>query len=161
MSTFRISAAKEDENERMFFDGKTVEFLGILTSVRKRSTRQKKLMANAVLEDLYGTIELVVFPSVLAQYEEFLTEDSIVLIRGKVDIQENDEPQLIVDAITPYVKRDRQFEGMTLYVKIPQEMAEGMERFKKIVLTCPGMDSIVVLNERTQQKFKTGAAMRV
>jgi DNA polymerase-3 subunit alpha len=161
VNTFRIAAAKEDEVERGYFDGKSVELLGILTFVRKRSTRLKKLMANAVLEDLYGSVELIVFPSVLSLYEDHLVEDSIVTVRGKVDIQENDEPQIIVDSVAPYVKKDKMFEGKKLYVKIPQELEDGWARFTQIIRAQPGSDPVVVMLERTGKVFTTNGGNSV
>jgi DNA polymerase-3 subunit alpha len=161
VNTFRIASVKEDDVERDYFDGRSVELLGILTSVRKRATRLKKLMANAVLEDLYGTIELVVFPGVFATYEDFLTEDSIVTVRGKVDIVENEEPQIIVESVSAYSRPDKAFTGRTLYVKIPESRSEGMEELKRIIRSCPGKEPIVVYNERTKEKFKTGSMLCV
>lgn len=161
VNTFRIASVKDDEGERDYFDGRSVELLGILTSVRKRATRMKKLMANAVLEDLYGTIEMVVFPTVLSTYEDFLTEDSIVTIKGKVDIVENEDPQIIVESVSAYSRPDKAFAGKTLYVKIPRDSTIGMEELKKIIRTCPGRDPIVVYNEKTKERFKTGGMLCV
>ncbi|MEG1753999.1 MAG: DNA polymerase III subunit alpha, partial [Christensenella sp.] len=52
-----------DEMTMYEFDGKAVELLGIITAVRARPTKQKKMMANIVLEDLYAPIGVVIFPN--------------------------------------------------------------------------------------------------
>ena len=53
---YKILAAKEDANTARYYESRVVELVGILSAVRKRSTKQKKMMANAVLEDLQGLL---------------------------------------------------------------------------------------------------------
>ena len=52
-------------------------------------------MAFLELEDLYGTIEVIVFPQVLKQYNNILNEDNIIYIKGKLSIKEEEGAKLI------------------------------------------------------------------
>ena len=51
------------------------------------------------------------FPSVLKQYEDFISNDSIVKVKGKVDIRDGQEPQILVNEIAPFVKSEKEFAG--------------------------------------------------
>jgi hypothetical protein len=66
--------------------------------VRRVVTKSKSTMAVATLEDLQGTLEVVVFPKVLEQTATSWTEDAIVLVAGRVD-HKGDETVLLADAV--------------------------------------------------------------
>ena len=52
-------------------------------------------MAFLDLEDLYGNIEVIVFPQTMKKYNEILNEDSIIFVRGSLNIKEGEEPKII------------------------------------------------------------------
>ncbi len=71
---------------------------GVLKNARKITTKKKDLMMVAVLEDLTGSIPLVVFPKTYEKYATYLNEDIPLIISGKVDMR-NDEPQIICEEV--------------------------------------------------------------
>lgn len=64
---------------------KTVTIGGMLSKFKKMMTKSGKLMAYADLEDLYGTIELVIFPTTLTKFKDVLADDEIVCVRGRLN----------------------------------------------------------------------------
>ena len=56
-------------------------------------------MAYVQLEDLYGAIEAVVFPKTLAQYEALIQPGQVILVTGRLDIQEEKEPKLLMERV--------------------------------------------------------------
>jgi DNA polymerase-3 subunit alpha len=56
-------------------------------------------MAYAVLEDLAGSVELVIFPSVLQKYSDLLYVDSIVAVTGRVNLRDEEKPVIIVEEV--------------------------------------------------------------
>ena len=161
VNIYKILSAKEDANTAKFFESKIVEIVGIISAVRKRSTKAKKMMANALLEDLNGVIELVIFPSVYSRVEHLLVNESILRITGKVDIREGEDPQILVEAIAPYVRVEKEFNNKSLYVRIPKDMGESTERLEKVLRTSPGNQSVGVAIESTGRKFGTNGRLRV
>ena len=161
VNIFKILSAKEDANSAKFFESRMVELVGIVSAIRRRSTKQKKLMANALLEDLYGTIELIIFPNVFQRYELLLVDDTIVSVTGKVDVREGETPQLLVESIAPYVRKDTKYDNKKLYVRIPKDMGEDTALLKKILMTSPGDDSVMVMIEKTEKKTRTGKGLKV
>ena len=76
-----------------------VRVAGMITRIRHHQTKTGKAMAFVVIEDLQGTVELVVFPKVWDRLADVIDYDRIVLVEGKVDTQ-GSEPKVLVDNIT-------------------------------------------------------------
>ncbi len=161
VNIYKINSAADDANSAKYFESRSVDLVGILSAVRRRSTKQKKLMANALLEDLYGMIEIVIFPSVYTKCEALLVDDTIVRISGRVDIREDEAPQLLVENILPYVREDAQYQGKKLYVRIPKDMGDDTDRLRRILQTSPGSEPVSVAVEATGEKFRTNGSLKV
>ena len=71
---------------------------GVVTEVRKVITKSRATMGVATLEDLQGTIEVIVFPKVYEQTEPTWVEDAILLVAGRVD-HKGEETVLLADAV--------------------------------------------------------------
>ena len=78
-------------------DGRTVTLAGILTERRTRTTRNNALMANLMMEDMAGSIQMLAFPNVLERCNEILQADAIVLVRGRVSVREEEDPTIILE----------------------------------------------------------------
>jgi DNA polymerase-3 subunit alpha len=91
-----VTAYASDLGEEL--DQQRVVLGGVITAVRRVVTKSKSTMAVATLEDLQGTLEVVVFPKVLEQTATSWTEDAIVLVAGRVD-HKGDETVLLADAV--------------------------------------------------------------
>ncbi len=71
---------------------------GVVTDIRKVVTKARATMGVVTLEDLQGTIEVIVFPKVYEQTEPTWSEDSILLVAGRVD-HKGDATVLLADAV--------------------------------------------------------------
>jgi len=96
----RVLEAAEEGSDR-YQDGSTIRLLCMVGAIRVQNTRSGAKMAYIQLEDLYGTIEAVVFPKTLAQYEEQFQPGQVILITGRLDIQEEKDPKLLVERVEP------------------------------------------------------------
>ncbi|HHW32295.1 MAG TPA: DNA polymerase III subunit alpha [Clostridiaceae bacterium] len=85
-------------------DGINVIVGGIITEKKTKTTKNNNLMAFVNLEDLYGSLEVIVFPTVLNKYSSLIKEDNIVLIKGRVSIKEEEEPKIICEEVMPLRK---------------------------------------------------------
>lgn len=92
MSGVTELSAIEDEHI-----GKSLTFIGLLSGVRRITTKKGDAMLVGVLEDLTGTIEIVVFPKTLARCGDLFQNDAVVKLAAKVD-NRRDMPQLVVDS---------------------------------------------------------------
>ncbi len=76
-----------------------VRVAGMVVRIRPHQTKTGKSMAFVVIEDIQGTVELVIFPRTWERFSGILSHDKIVLVDGKVDTQ-GAEPKVLVDNIT-------------------------------------------------------------
>jgi DNA polymerase-3 subunit alpha len=79
--------------------GKSVTMAGLVTFVRPHVTRKGDAMAFAQIEDLQGTVELVIFPRTWKATKELWVPERILIVRGKVNFR-GQEPSILVDSAT-------------------------------------------------------------
>ena len=82
--------------------GEKVVLAGLVTSVRRIVTRNKAQMAVLTIEDLHGTIEVVVFPRIYERTLDLWRDDAILIVEGKVDTR-SERPQLVLDRAEEFV----------------------------------------------------------
>jgi DNA polymerase-3 subunit alpha len=82
--------------------GQTVTLGGRIASIRRIITKKGENMAAVQLEDMQGSVEVVVFPKTYALTAELWREDAIVLVTGTVKLRE-EEPQIVCDRIEELV----------------------------------------------------------
>lgn len=80
-------------------DNLNVSFLGIVTSVKKKVTKKDEIMAFCGVEDLFGNIEMIVFPKNFIMYGNHLNVGSIILVDGKISVKD-EEVKLLAEKIT-------------------------------------------------------------
>ncbi len=80
-------------------DNKKVSFLGIVTSVKKKVTKKDDIMAFCGVEDLYGNMEMIVFPKHFIMYGNLLNVGNIILVDGKISVKD-EEVKLLAERIT-------------------------------------------------------------
>ena len=83
-------------------DGQFVKYAGIITSVKKKYTKNNTTMAFVTVEDLYGTVEIIVFENCYQDSSKYLVEESIVMVEGRLSIREDDEPKIVARTIKPF-----------------------------------------------------------
>lgn len=89
-----------------FSDGDRVIMAGMLTGVKTMITKKGREMARLQLEDYYGVISAIAFPSVYEKSREFIKNDSIVAVSGKLSFKEDSEPEVLIENITDIERID-------------------------------------------------------
>lgn len=98
--------------EIQMLDKKFVSMAGVITNKSEIMTKKKQLMSFANLEDMYGSIEMVIFPEVYKKYRNIIDEDSVVLVKGNLQVDERD-----VKLLTSEFIDINQINLKTLYLK--------------------------------------------
>ncbi len=83
-------------------DGNTELIGGMITGKTVKSTRNNSMMAFILLEDLFGAVEVILFPKDFEKYKQLLEMDTKVFIRGKVTVEEDKAAKLICQEIIPF-----------------------------------------------------------
>ena len=98
INTMQIMKMQEEND--LSQDGKNVKYAGIITSVKKKFTKNNTRMAFVTIEDLYGSCEAIVFENCYVKCSHLLCEDSIVLVEGRLSVREDDATTIIAREIT-------------------------------------------------------------
>ena len=85
-------------------DGLTVTLLVLVSAIKSRKSKNKKIYLNMLLEDLSGCISAIAFDSVLAYSKDALAVNEIYVIKGKVEMREDAPPEIICSGIKKFNK---------------------------------------------------------
>ena len=83
--------------------GQKVVIAGVVAWVRPHTTKNGKPMAFVHFEDLRGSIEVIVFPSVYEKTHELWQDDKILIVRGRVDTRGRGEPKVICESVQDHL----------------------------------------------------------
>ncbi|MGD0746254.1 MAG: DNA polymerase III subunit alpha [Acidimicrobiales bacterium] len=115
---------------------------GVVTDLRRSYTKKGDLMARFVLEDLQAAMEVFVFPKTMAEYGGLIENDSILVVRGRLDTRE-DEPKIVCMEVTrPLLERGEEDLHITLPLGVLTDAkVDGL----KDVLSChPGPSAVLL-----------------
>ena len=123
---------------REISDKSAVRIGGTISSAKVIRTRKDELMGFATVEDLNGSVEVVVFPSIYASCADLLTADSAVLVQGVAQVEENGV-KILADAVIPM---DAAEETWTVEVRLMVDPdatdRETLGRVQKALKRYPG-----------------------
>ncbi|WP_044565533.1 DNA polymerase III subunit alpha [Anaerococcus provencensis] len=134
---FRTSFKEElTDLEIQRLDNKYVTMAGIITGKSEIMTKSRTLMSFASLEDMYGTIEMVIFPEPYRKYRNLIEEDNVVLVKGKLQVDENDVKLLTSEFID--------IESLNLKVLYLKTEYNRYNNLKSILQEAPGDTPVAI-----------------
>ena len=83
------------------FDNQMVTILCTVVKNKIMTTKSNTLMSFTTVEDLTGTMEMLVFPRVLANCRAYLQENAVVVTSGRVSVKEDEGTRLVVESVLP------------------------------------------------------------
>ena len=89
----------EETNAVKIKDNQSVVIGGIITEKTIKYTKQNKAMAFITIEDLFGTVEVIIFPRDYEKYSRYLNEDEKVFVAGHANVEEDKNGKLICEKI--------------------------------------------------------------
>lgn len=93
----------DEEEERCgVIDGETVTIGGVIMRLQTKITKNSKIMAFVTLEDLYGSVEVLLFPNTYEQARQSLAVDGRIFVRGRVSVGDEEDAKLIAGAAVPF-----------------------------------------------------------
>jgi DNA polymerase-3 subunit alpha len=132
------SALEEPERaSRGERDGQLVTVGGILSGVQRKVTRQGNPWAAATLEDLEGAIEVLFFPSAYQAALTMIIEDSIVVVKGRLDRRE-DQPKLVAMEVSVPELPTGEDGPFVVSIMEARCVPPIVERLKEVLRTHPG-----------------------
>ena len=122
-------------------DGSREVVGGLIAAKTIKHTKTNKVMAFLTLEDLLGTVEVVVFPKDYEKNKQYLEDDSKIFVRGRVSEEDESDSKLICENIVPFeeIKKELwiQYENKAEYLKEEQNLYQMLK-------SSEGPDSVVI-----------------
>ena len=95
-------ALEEESNTVRVADQSTAIVGGMISNKTVKYTKTNQVMAFLELEDLVGTVEIVVFPRDYEKYGSLLTEDAKIFVKGRVSVEEDKDAKMICEQIVGF-----------------------------------------------------------
>ena len=150
----KINSLKEDEEVYLSLDEREVIMGGMIATKNIKTTKRNEIMAFLELEDLYGTIEVIVFPQLLKKYSNILNEDSIIYVKGNLNIKEDENPKIVAREISD-INHKVNNSKTGLYLKIDSfNNTNLVNEIIKIGKKYPGQENVFFYAEQNKQLCK-------
>jgi DNA polymerase-3 subunit alpha len=143
--------AEAGGTDSVIADNQRIKLGGIITSRRTKATKAGNgLMAYAVIEDLSGSVELVIFPSVLQKYTDLLYPDSIVAVSGRVSLRDEENPVIIVEEVERLSEAKMVKQGIEkVYLKMTA--AGDMAKVIALLKRFPGETEVLIYDDENKK----------
>lgn len=167
---------------KLYFDGKKVSVVCVISKIKTQLTKTNKMMAFATVEDRYGSLEVVIFSNVYEKYGMYLNDGNAVIIRGSLNFKENEEPKILCDTIDKARTNeacknirlnqsvsDRAHNNSTtgkpqitaLYIKIDDLNTDQYYRAKRVLDIFEGNTPVIFYLANSKRQVKAPASMWV
>ncbi len=148
----------EDDEDEKLCDGERAVIGGMITSGTVKATKNNKMMAFINVEDMAGSVEVIVFPRDYEKYGRQLSVDSMVFVSGRVSAELDKASKLIFEKVTPFEKPRKelwiQFADLEEYGAREQELS-------RLLADSRGEDSVVIYVRKERQKKVLPASRNV
>ena len=138
-------ALDEETGETKVNDGEMAVVGGIISVKTVKTTRNNSMMAFITLEDMAGAVEVILFPKDYEKYKAYLSEDSKILIKGKITVEEEKAAKIICQEVIPFDHNPKEvwikYKDKESFVQDEQSLYEILSQYDgndqvKIYLEC-------------------------
>ena len=150
----------EETGETKVRDNQKVTVGGMITEKTIKYTKNNKTMAFLTIEDLFGTVEVIVFPRDYEKYHTYLNEDEKVFISGHVNVEEDKNGKLICESIVSF---DDTKKELWLQFATKEDFAAKEQTLYTMLRESDGNDEIVIYiaSPRAMKKLGKNHTIRV
>ncbi|MGN0405161.1 MAG: DNA polymerase III subunit alpha [Bariatricus sp.] len=141
---------------------------GMITSKTIKYTKKNQTMAFITLEDLMGTVEVVIFPRDYEKNQQYLQEDSKVFVKGRVSEEDDNASKLICEEIIPFERTRKelwlQYENKAAYLADEKHlfaMIADSEGDDAVVIYCKAERAVKRLPKNRNIKIEPGILSRL
>lgn len=133
---------------------------GMIVDKTVKTTRTNSMMAFVTVEDLVGTVEVIVFPKDYEKYRGFLESDRKVFIRGRVTVEEDKPAKMICQKIVPFDEIPKQ---LWVQCRTKAEYREREDELFRILGNYDGQDTVIVYlaAERAKKQLPNSRTTKV
>ncbi len=164
-----LAESSQEQNSGLS-DGSRVTVLAIITKVRLKVTKSNSTMAFVTLEDLYGDIQMLVFPQALEEYAGDIVEGKIVKAEARLSIREDRDAELVCEKLEPAPPANGRQAGPPpkksgarpgLYLKLPGEDSPLYRKAMKYLAVFDGPTALYLYFCDTKKLMRAPVSKRV
>ena len=150
----------EDTGRTKVRDGARETIGGMITDKTIKYTKNNKTMAFITVEDLAGTVEVVIFPRDYEKNQRFLDEDSKVFVKGRVSEEDDAPSKLICESVIPFEQTRKelwiQYENKEAYLRDETHLFE-------LLKSSEGEDSVIIYcrSEKAVKRLPAGRNIHI
>ena len=149
-TTLTLREMKENYIENQYKDNMNIKIGGMINKKSIKSTKNKDMMAFLTLEDIYGTVEIIVFPKIFLKESSILQEDKAILVQGRLSLKEDEEPKIIAEKIETL---SNQMDN-SLYLRVNNiEDKQTLNDIKRLIIQYPGNTFVYYYDGNTKKVF--------
>ena len=145
----------EETGRAKVHDGAKETVGGMITAKTIKYTKNNKVMAFLTLEDLAGSVEVIVFPKDYEKNQQYLEEESKVFIRGRVSEEDEADSKLICETVIPFEQTRKE-----LWLQYPDKAAylAGEQELFAMLADAEGDDTVIIYcrKEKAVKKLPPG-----
>ena len=128
-----ILNADNDYNTK-YVDSYSVKIMGIISGITRKQTKSGDTMAFVTVEDVYGSVEVVVFPKLFTKYSNILYNGNVLMLGGRLSVKEEESPKIILDyAETAESIKSNQNKKIGLFIRVENETSSIYVKCNEIV----------------------------
>ena len=162
-----LAGVSGEGGEKRFRDEQYVTIAGVVSAYKTKTTRNNTLMAYITLGDDSGDIELLVFARALDRDGAYIAENNPVVVRGKISVRDDKDPQILADSIRPIsdlegdslpgVETSPQpsAKQKKLYVRLQNADDPAYAKIKLILTMFPGEEQMVLYLTDEDKRLST------
>ncbi|WKY48496.1 DNA polymerase III subunit alpha [Eubacteriaceae bacterium ES3] len=169
----------QELEEAGFSNGVMVSIGGLIQELKPMMTKKGQMMCFMTIEDLYGKIEVVVFPRIYESYRRYLKMDQPVIVKGKISYNEETSASVLADQIFPigeiskhknsvqeekavYSLNDKEKKTKKLFLKFSDYSQKYLiDKVKKVLVQFPGEMPVILYFEKENTRFGASREMWV
>lgn len=142
----------EITEENFVDDRKLYKYCGIISSIKVVSTKKNQLMAFLAVEDIYSSVEVIVFPNLYEEKIDILSEDGIYIFSGRLSVSEEEKTKIIAENIEE-VNKENDDSQKKLYIRVKdfKNNKETVNQIENIVSGYTGNLQILYYDETTKK----------
>ena len=149
---------ENDDGEDIIEDNKMVKIAGIITAVKKKYTKNNKIMAFVTIEDLYGSLEMVVFDSAYSRFSNLLYDENIILVNARVSVRSDQDLSIVVNSVSELENVKERYMDIEVY-KLSDSQKALLRKWIVENRKNDGDVEIFVLNGENQEHLSCGRVL--
>ena len=150
----------EESGRPKVYDGQKVIIGGMITERTIKYTRNNKVMAFLTVEDLVGTVEVVVFPRDYEKWQTLITDDARVFIQGRVNAEDDRPSKMILEKVHSFEDIPKE---VWIQFRDKAEYSAAEAELQSFLKDVPGTSAVVIYfkDVKAMKRLPAGFRMQI